>query len=112
MIEPNSFNNSVSGYNYVHLNCRTVDHNKSTKQLIYTYHGFIQKLWGTYHSYIVLPMSIGGIEVGISMSPSGPFTIFLVFWDIDISASTPPMDMKLAPKCFFQECFDMACSFI
>ena len=29
------------------------------------------------------------------------FQSFLVFWGINISASTPPTDMKLAPKCLF-----------
>ena len=29
------------------------------------------------------------------------FRSFSVFWGIDISASTPPTDMKLAPRCLF-----------
>ena len=45
---------------------------------------------------------VGGIEADINV-PEIDFIFFLEFWDIDISASTPPTDVKVTPKCLFSQ---------
>ena len=47
-------------------------------------------------------ISVGGVEAKISMSQNTEKRLEEVhFRDIDISTCTPPMDMKLVPKCLF-----------
>ena len=54
--------------------------------------------------------SVGGVETEILMSQKWTFYDFSVF--INVSASTPPADVKLTPKCLLSECYDMTLIFI
>ena len=48
-------------------------------------------------------MSVGCVEAEILPKWTFYNFIFSVFWDIDILASKPPTDVKVAPKCLFSE---------
>ena len=54
--------------------------------------------------------SLGGVEAEISKHQKNRKNS--MFWGIDISASTPPVKLKLLQDVYFHECYAMTLSFI